>query len=188
MDAKTKKKIEAVLVEAAELAEGGMDEYAAAREALTAQTSDVLKELATAAVVDAVRRRQRSNVLSIEREAVDSPRQQPRSRFVRTPEYYAAMEEIDRRHAERMTTIIEGYARELKAEWTADLLASEFALADGTRVTWGDATIEQHEERAAMFHRNAVANAEGAARHLKAVDELKSKGVPTLADLVSHAA
>lgn len=205
MEAKTKRKIEAVLEEAAELAESGMDEYAAARAALTAQTSDVLKELATAAVVDAVRRRQRSNVLSIERDAVRTPVRKRPSPTVSddwTPKNaeeamyhemgYTLGEAIRAKHSAvlsaNIAASIKRFEDELRIEWTAELLASDFAMADGTRITWGDATVEQHQERAAMFQRNAVANAEGAARHLKAVEALESAGAQTLGEMVGVAA
>jgi hypothetical protein len=44
MQAKTRQKIDAVLTEATELTASGVDEYEAARKALTAQTTDVLRE------------------------------------------------------------------------------------------------------------------------------------------------
>lgn len=187
MDAKTRKKIELVLDEAAELTAAGMDEYQAARKALTARTSDVLKELATAAVVDAVRRRQRSNVLNVERQAERRPRRKPDHSW-KTPEYYETVARMRAEFVTEMTASIERYSQSLKMEWTAELLASDFAMADGTRVTWGDATLEQHEERAALFQRNALANSEGAARHLKAVEALRESGRTTLNEVVGVAA
>lgn len=187
MDDKTRKRIDKVIAEAVELADGGMDEFAAARESLTAQVTDVLRELAIAALVDTIRRRRRSNVLDIERSSEVRPRRRGDQSW-KTPEHFAAQEEITRRHHEEMYRIIDNYARDLKVQWTAELLGADFALADGTRVTWGDATVDQHQERAALFQRNAVANAEGAARHLQAIEQLQSSGCATLADLVERAA
>jgi hypothetical protein len=203
MEAKTKKRIEAVLDEALALAQDGADEYEAARKALTAQTSDVLIELAVAAIVDVVRRRQRADVLTIERAATsNTPRRPRRTSEDWTPRGdeeemyhemgYSLSEAIRAKHVDELGRAIgENVAKftaELRIEWTAELLGSDFALADGTRVTWGEATVEQHEERAAMFQRNAVANAEGAARHLHALEALKFAGRETLNDLVGVAA
>lgn len=212
MDAKTRKKIEAVLDEAAELVAEGRGEYDAAREALTAQTSDVYRELAVAAIVDAVRRRQRSNVLSIEREAVRPTQTQERIKgadpghrrrdrraywdWVEATDegkkYESEIAAADAAAASRLHENLRSAMAEMTAalriEWTRELLASEFALPDGTRVTWRNAAIPQHEARVAMYMRNAEANLEGAARHLKAVEELKRAGAPTLGDLVGVAA
>lgn len=197
MEAKTRKRLDRVITEALELAGSGVDEFEAARQALTAQTTDVLRELAIAALVDTIRRRQRSGVLSIERDAERSRTAQESGG--QTPEQRATFDRlvrdaeerhlaIQRAHAARMARIIDDFKREVFVEWTAELLASDFAMPDGTRVTWGEATIEQHEERAAMFQRNAVANAEGAARHVQAVEQLKDSGALTLSDLVGVAA
>lgn len=188
MDPKTRKRLDKVIAEAVDLTGDGMDEFAAAREALTAQTTDVLRELAVAALVDTVRRRMRSNVLDIERSSETASARRRGSQSWKTPEYFDAMDKIRERHERHMAQAIDRLVSELKMEWTAELLAADFTLADGSRVTWGDATIQQHEERAALFQRNAVANSEGAARHLHAVAQLKGAGAPTLADLVGRAA
>lgn len=74
-------------------------------------------------------------------------------------------------------------AARLRLEITKELLASEFALGDGVRVTWASATIEQHEKRAEMTLRNADANAQDASRHLAAVNLLRERGVDTLAEV-----
>lgn len=191
MNARTRKRVEAVLDRAAELQDGGLDEYAAAREALTAQTTDVLMQFAVASVVDFMRRRQRTAALTVEREA-EQPRimhESPRQGRPRKPPGAAERAALnDSGMLGKLTGILEDYKRELKIQWTDELLASEFSLTDGTRVTWGDATVEQHAERAEMFRRNMVTNAEGAARHLKALDELRASGAPTLKHLVNRVA
>lgn len=85
----------------------------------------------------------------------------------------------------RMAKLVAGFADKLRMEWTAELLSSPIAMPDGTRTTWGAATVEQHRARAAMFEANATANAQGAARHLLAVHELEAAGVDCLNDLVA---
>jgi hypothetical protein len=67
LDEPTKRRIAKVLDEATELTRTGADEYDAAREALTAQVSNVYRELAVAAVVDSVRRRIRAETLEADR-------------------------------------------------------------------------------------------------------------------------
>lgn len=94
-----------------------------------------------------------------------------------------ASAEIDARYRAKMQGILDEYAASLRMEWTEELLASSFALSDGVRVLWGDATIEQHRERAQMFTANAQANTEGAARHLAAIRDLRAAGVERLHDL-----
>lgn len=82
---------------------------------------------------------------------------------------------------------LERYAAELRIEWTAELLSTGFALPDGRMVLWGEATVQDHEQRAAMLTRNVVANAEAAARHRRAVAELKAAGASTLRALTDEA-
>lgn len=188
MDDNTRKRIEQTIQKAATLTEQGADEYDAARQVLSVQTSAVLLELATAAVVDSVRRRQRGDVLQLERGAT----RKARDRRKVDPEWAAISAEIDEQHAQRLSSnlrsILDAYTEEMRLEWTAELLGSEFALRDGTRVTWGEATVEQHSERVALFMDNAHANMEGAARHQKAIEALQSAKAPTLAALVGVAA
>lgn len=85
---------------------------------------------------------------------------------------------------QKLAEIADEYADRRRIEWTSELLDSGFALPDGTVVLWGDATIAQHSERAAMLTRNAAANAEAAARHRKAIGDLTERGAETLRELV----
>lgn len=84
----------------------------------------------------------------------------------------------------RRIEIQQGYENQLRAElfveWTSALLGAEIAMPDGTRTTWGEATIEQHERRRAMSAGNAMANMENAARHAEAVDLLRQTGALNL--------
>ena len=92
--------------------------------------------------------------------------------------------------AEKTAVLIDEYSARIRVEFTAELLASEFALGDGRRITWGEASIGDHEQRIALLTRNATANAEAAARHCNAVSTLKMANVDRLADvpeLTSHA-
>lgn len=84
----------------------------------------------------------------------------------------------------RTEAAIQNWTEHIRMEWTRELLGSDFALRDGTRVTWGAATLEQHTERRAMFADNARANLEGAARHEIAIQELTTSGARNLNAMV----
>ena len=71
--------------------------------------------------------------------------------------------------------------------WSGDLRSQAIRMPDGETTTWGAATIEQHARRVAMFATTATANIEGAARHRRAIDDLKAAGVATLDDLCRKA-
>lgn len=78
---------------------------------------------------------------------------------------------------------VEKQAKRIRLEITEELLGSEFALGDGVRVTWGEATVEQHAQRVEMTTKNAVANAQDASRHRAAILLIESKGVTSLAEV-----
>lgn len=83
-----------------------------------------------------------------------------------------------------LNNLLADYRKDLRMEWTEELLESTFALGDGTRVSWGEATIDQHQERVAMFMGNVAANIEGAARHEQAIVDIKTAEVSCLSDVV----
>lgn len=89
---------------------------------------------------------------------------------------------------QKLEGIIESYTAALRMDWTRELLSTSFGLADGTVTTWGEATLAQHEERAAMFTRQAQTGIEGAARHHKAIEALRESGSVTLNVLTAVAA
>lgn len=57
-------------------------------------------------------------------------------------------------------------------EWSDELLAREFALPDGTYVTWGEATADQHRQRVAMYQTLENAASDGRRRHFQAAREI----------------
>lgn len=97
----------------------------------------------------------------------------------------AAEDAIKERYNQRLYAMVDDFITAKRVEWTAELLDSAIAMPDGTIVLWGDATLQQHQERRDMFMRNALANTEGAARHEQAIRELAEAGAPTLRELVS---
>ena len=84
----------------------------------------------------------------------------------------------------RLNGIVDEIRTELAAEWSPDLLASSFALKDGVRVTWGDATFDQHEEYAVMMEGLAAGDLHTAAIHRQAMHDIKARGVESLAELM----
>lgn len=80
----------------------------------------------------------------------------------------------------QLSPIVEELVQERKLEWTKELLCSTFTLMDGSRVAWGEATLEQHNARVRIFTNNAAANIEGIARHQQAIDLLKKTKAPCL--------
>lgn len=100
---------------------------------------------------------------------------------------------LDREEAERarnltkqLGQIISDYGDRLRIEWTAELLSTSFGLPDGSVTTWGDATAEQHQERLEMYAGQAKAGIEGAARHQKAIEDLRRGGAETLNALTAQ--
>lgn len=73
---------------------------------------------------------------------------------------------------------------DVAVEWTREILTTEFALSDGTRVTWGEATADQHLARVSMLHDHAAANAHAASRHEAALQALADSGARCLNDAV----
>lgn len=83
-------------------------------------------------------------------------------------------------HFSAISEAINKFAEQVRFEVTAELLDSIFATGDGTRVTWREATLEQHEERIEMLTKSMVGTAETAAMHQRAVQMIKAAGVQTL--------
>lgn len=152
--------------------------------------------LATEFLVAEVQRAQRAATLGAERAAEVNVAAQTAERTAEQSAFWKKIEEEDERaywlRQESLNAniqrAIDRYTEEMKMKWTAELLDSTFALRDGTPVKWGDATVEQHEERRQMFKDNARANIEGAARHEAALQQLRESGASTLREMVGVSA
>lgn len=174
-----------------------VDPRDAAADLVSELTTAQVRALAVRFLCDEVARRRRSETLSAERDAERSPwlAETPGGGLAAgrpigvTDEMRQRWEAEDRQIQERAMREIRGhverYVDARKVEWTAELLDSVIAMPDGSVVLWGDATIEQHQQRRDMFLRNALANTEGAARHEQAIRELTQAGAPTLREMVS---
>lgn len=165
------------------------DDYATANEMVRGAGLDVLYDLATAALVGAARARRRQEVLARERSAQATPTQRANGDAHRR-DIEREEEELEswRQTWRECTQLIADLGDKMKVQWEQELLESYFSLSDGTRVRWADATVEQHEERADMFTRNAAANVEGAARHRRAIADLNAANARTLGELVDRPA
>lgn len=65
------------------------------------------------------------------------------------------------------------------------LMRERFALGDGLRIEWGEATAEQHEQRAEFFERAISGHTTSMRRHLQAAEVLRSTGARCLNELIS---
>jgi hypothetical protein len=144
-----------------------------------------VETLAVAYLLAQVKTRQRGVVRTVEKEAVRE--------VTRTAEMQATLDRMSRERQEKHDRVmaeisadiqgaIEKFKDSVIMEWTEELLASKFARGDGTSVTWGEATREDHQHRASMHLSNARAGMEGAARHQAALALLDQTGAVTLND------
>jgi hypothetical protein len=89
---------------------------------------------------------------------------------------------------EQVTEMVHKVAAQVRLETTEELLSSVFALGDGgERVTWGDATTEQHQRRIELLVGNAAGNVETAARHQAAIRMIQEVGAETLREAARRA-
>lgn len=128
-----------------------------------------------------IKERHRDNVVSIERGS-------SRPRVQHDEGYWERRAEDDQRFYESMRQALAKYETSLRMQWTEELLASTFAMPDGTLVSWGAATVAQHTERRDMLVTNAAGNLQAAARHEAALTKLRETSAACLADAVAVAA
>jgi len=75
----------------------------------------------------------------------------------------------------------------VKRAWQS-LLNQSFVLEDGTRVTWGLATVSEHRERVRFLEHKMDGMQNTIDLHLEAIREIESVGVQNLVDIVAVAA
>lgn len=86
--------------------------------------------------------------------------------------------------ADDLRVILERYAAEVRLEVTAELLGSKFA-ANGREVTWGEATVADHQARIDAQIAHAAGTMADVSRHQAAIDLLTKVGARCL-DEVDH--
>lgn len=79
--------------------------------------------------------------------------------------------------------LIEKERRNAKLELTEELLGSSFALGDGTMVTWGSATAEEHQQRILMLMRNVEGNLTTISIHQKALAMMSGANAGCLSEV-----
>lgn len=83
---------------------------------------------------------------------------------------------------ERRQLHIEDDARRPSPDVFTQVLDVMFTVG-GVRVSWGDATVEQHEGRASELHSHAMGTMRTRQRHLRAVGVLRAADCKTLREL-----
>ena len=127
---------------------------------------DVLIECARRYLIAEMRARDRASVRAKERRA------------------RVNVSDVDASLLARMQDAARDYS-DRAVRWTVELLDASFALPDGTRVSWADATTQQHAERAASLENQAASVVETAALHREAIAAIRGAGVTTLREVVS---
>jgi hypothetical protein len=128
-----------------------------------------IDELVTAGIAEAVFGASEDVVAECARRYVAAQIISRSRRGVRSREQSVkASEETKAIKASRIRAYVSGIAADLRDEWTAELLADNFVLPNGQMVSWGNATIAQHETRAEFLEGLASGNAETAAIHRRA--------------------
>jgi hypothetical protein len=77
----------------------------------------------------------------------------------------------------------ESVRQQARLELTAELLGASFALGDGRTVTWGEATLDDHEQRIELLFGNVSGNLATIAVHERAAELLRSAGASCLNDM-----
>lgn len=80
-------------------------------------------------------------------------------------------------------SLVEEIEKETELRITKKLLGTVFALGNRVRVTWGQATIEQHQTRIDLLSKNAKGNIEAASRHKAAIELIKQSGSTCLQEV-----
>lgn len=82
-----------------------------------------------------------------------------------------------------ISQLVEKVKEETTLVVTEKLLKERFSLGDGKEVTWGSATIKDHQKRVDLLKQNIKGNAESAARHSYAIAMIKKKRAKNLGEV-----
>ena len=83
----------------------------------------------------------------------------------------------------RVASIVNALAADVLDGWAPELLASTFCVS-GMDVSFADATIEQHEQRAIWLEAHAAGTLDTASIHRRAISEILAGHAHTLAGVV----
>ena len=84
----------------------------------------------------------------------------------------------------KVAAVVTALAADVLNGWAPELLAVTFALGDGTEVTFADATVEQHAERASWLEAHAAGTLETASIHRRAIADILAGHAETLGGVV----
>jgi hypothetical protein len=87
-------------------------------------------------------------------------------------------------HVAKVREIVSQFKDTLYEEWDQKILSSSFATGDGTLVTFRDATIKQHQDRAEMLEMHASEELITASLHRRAINDIRSSHALTLGGVV----
>lgn len=137
-----------------------LDDYAVAEKIV----DELDREALLTALADEVRRYRRESVRVVETDFF---------KRYRTPE-----------GVEQAKAIIEGIMDSpTSSERFRNLMGQTFALGKGERVSWGEATADQHRFRANMLGKQIATLSETKQRHVQAANLIEQTGVSCLSDL-----
>jgi len=149
-----------------------IDEYPGVPDQLLAQHvakeagESALRSLALERIEQVIKGERRKRIRQVEIASTSGPREEDPGRW------------------SAVDALLEEYAKAVIVDWTAELLASDFALGDGFRVTWGDATVQQHATRIMLLRQNVRGNLDTIQRHEAAIATINERGATSLAEAV----
>lgn len=126
---------------------------------------DVVYEMARRWITNEVKKRKRSSVKTVE------VKQKIQAKYLE-------------QRIVQTTVLLETWTEQVSPGWAGTLLAETFSTGDGTEVTWGDATKEQHQSRADWLGEHAASTLETASIHLAAIRDIIASGAMTLGGVV----
>jgi len=154
-------------------------------ESLRQETADAIEDLISRGEPDAVADADVSVLVECARRFLASAIQQRSRQTVRAREAYVSeRDKITARLRAKASLIVSEMAEHLHAEWTADLLASSFALPNGGgTVTFAEATSQQHAVRADYLSDLAAGDMRTAALHRRAMQDIAAASVGSLGEI-----
>lgn len=92
--------------------------------------------------------------------------------------------EAKEREEKNISSLIWARINNTKTRWTEELLSETFRV-DGVEVSWGDATVEQHQRRMESLKKHAQGTLETSAKHGQAITEIKNAHASRLSEVGS---
>ena len=124
-------------------------------------------------------------LLECARRYVDTEHNKRNRNSVRNVEaYHKTKTERKDKTRSRVRGFVTTLADDVIDGWAPELLAATFANGDGTEVSFANATIKQHEDRASWLEAHAAGTLETAAIHRRAIADILAGHAKTLGEVV----